>query len=90
MKSLRLFSYFLSGASTTTLTGWGISFTPFALRVGVYALVFGLIAIVAALTFDDPIAEFFSLELGTYYTIVFGVAITLLAGLSVLGGLLWL
>jgi len=90
MKALRLFSYFLSGASATTLLGWGISFTPFALRVGIYALVFSLIAIVSALTFDDPIAEFFSLELGSYYTIVFGVAITLLAGLSVLGGLLWL
>jgi hypothetical protein len=90
MKALKLFSYFLSGASITTLLGWGISFTPFGLRVGVYALVFSLVTIVAALTFDDPISEFFDLQLSSYYTVVFGVAITLIAGCAVLGALLWL
>lgn len=54
-----------------------------------YAVVIGLIAIVSALVFDDPIAEYFGIELPNYYSIVWGVAITFIAGLSVLGGILW-
>lgn len=89
MKVLRLFSYFLTGATATTLGGWGLSFSPFFLRVLVYAVVLGLIAIVSLLAFDDPIAEHFDIELQNYYCIVWGVAITFIAGLSVLGGILW-
>lgn len=89
MKVLRLFSYFLTGATATTLGGWALSFTPYFLRVLVYAVVIGLIAIVSALAFDDPIAEYMGIELPDYYSIVWGVAITFIAGLSVLGGILW-
>ena len=88
MKVLRLFSYFLTGATATTLGG-GLSFTPYFIRVLVYAVVLGLIAIVSALAFDDPIAEYMGIELPDYYSIVWGVAITFIAGLSVLGGILW-
>ena len=89
MKVLRLFSLFLSGATATTLGGWALSFTPYFIRVLVYAVVLALIAIVSALAFDDPIAEYFGLELQDYYSILYGVAFTLVAGLAVLGGILW-
>ena len=89
MKVLRLFSYFLTGATATTLGGWGLSFTPYFIRVLVYAVVLGLIAIVSCLAFDDPICQHFDIQLSDYYCIVWGVAITFVAGLAVLGGILW-
>ena len=88
MKVLRLFSYFLTGATATTLGG-GLSFTPYFIRVLVYAVVLGLIAIVSCLAFDDPICQHFDIQLSDYYCIVWGVAITFVAGLAVLGGILW-
>ena len=90
MKALKLFSYFLSGGSSTTLLGWCLSFTPFAIRLGVYALIFGLLAIVLAMVLDDPISEFFDIELSRYYAILGGVTATILCGFAVLGGMLWL
>ena len=90
MKLMRLLSYFLTGATTVTLTGWGIALTPFAIRAGVYVVVLSLIAIVLAFALDDPISEYFQIELSNYYAIVIGVAIAFFSGLAVLGGLLWL
>ena len=90
MKLMRLLSYFLSGASTVTLTGWGIALTPFAIRAGVYAVVLALIAIVLAFSLDDPVSEYFQIEIGNYYAIVIGVAVAFFSVLAVLGGLLWL
>jgi hypothetical protein len=89
MKALRLFSYFLTGASSTTLAGWALAFTPFAIRLGVYVLLFLIMTIVFSLIFDDPISEFLGIDLSAYYLFVFGTALTIVAGLSVLGGLLW-
>ena len=90
MKLMRLLSYFLTGATAITLAGWGIALTPFAIRAGVYAVVLALIAIVLAFALDDPISEYFGVELSNYYAIVIGVAIAFFSGLAVLGGLLWL
>jgi hypothetical protein len=90
MKLLRLLSDFLTGATAVTLMGWVLSLTPYFLRIGVYSVVLALLAIVLAFALDDPISEYFQIELSNYYAIVTGVAIAFLSGLAVLGGLLWL